>query len=137
MCAKRKQIVNRRAAPPGRSRASIAVSVLLTLAAPFFLSDGARAAGAATDRTATRMGGVALGTAQGGVAEEAYIVAPPNYLYVAATARGDFLDCGEGMEARRTDRAGRDAAPLSCGVTLTETIVIPAASESARLMVHF
>jgi hypothetical protein len=41
------------------------------------------------------------------------------------------------MDGRSTDRDGRDVAGLRCGVTLTETVVIPAASKSARLVVHY
>ena len=82
-------------------------------------------------------GGLALGESHGGIADQAYVLAPPNYLYVVEKERGSFLDCGEGQEIRLTDADGRDAAELTCGVTLTETIVIPAASTSARIIVHF
>ncbi|MFN0022335.1 MAG: hypothetical protein ACKVS5_00385 [Parvularculaceae bacterium] len=89
---------------------------------------------AAGERSA---GGVSIGESHGGIADEAYVIAPPDYLYVVEREPGSFLDCGAGQEARTTDSAGRDAAPLSCGVTLTETIVIPAASASARIIVHY
>ncbi len=82
-------------------------------------------------------GGLAIGEAHGGIADEAFVIAPPHYLYVVEKEPGSFLDCGEGQETRATDDAGRDAAALSCGVTLTETIVIPAASASARIIVHY
>lgn len=82
-------------------------------------------------------GGLAIGEAHGGIADEAFVIAPPHYLYVVEKEPGSFLDCGEGQETRATDAAGRDAAELSCGVTLTETIVIPAASASARIIVHY
>lgn len=82
-------------------------------------------------------GGVAIGEGHGGVADEAYVIAPPHYLYVVEKEPGSFLDCGEGQESRATDASGRDAAALSCGVTLTETIVIPAASASARIIIHY
>ncbi|MEE2690972.1 MAG: hypothetical protein VX640_05445 [Pseudomonadota bacterium] len=82
-------------------------------------------------------GGVALGDSEGGVTDRAYISAPPNYLYIVEKEPGSFLDCGEGMDARLTDDAGRDLAGLSCGVTLTETMVIPAAAESARIIIHY
>ncbi len=82
-------------------------------------------------------GGLAIGEAHGGIADEAFVIAPPHYLYVVEREPGSFLDCGEGPESRVTDEAGRDAAALSCGVTLTETIVIPAASASARIIVHY
>jgi hypothetical protein len=82
-------------------------------------------------------GGLAIGETHGGIADEAFVMAPPHYLYVVEKEPGSFLDCGEGQETRATDEAGRDAAALSCGVTLTETIVIPAASASARIIVHY
>jgi len=82
-------------------------------------------------------GGVAVGAGTGGITDRAYVTAPPNYLYVVETERGSFLDCGEGQEMRSTDEDGRDLAALTCGVTLTETIVIPAAASSARIIVHY
>ncbi|MEZ5920673.1 MAG: hypothetical protein R3C60_04890 [Parvularculaceae bacterium] len=65
------------------------------------------------------------------------MIAPPNYLYVVEKEPGSFLDCGAGQEVRATDKSGRDAAALSCGVNLTETIVIPAAASSARIIIHY
>ncbi len=82
-------------------------------------------------------GGIAIGESQGGVTDRAYVSAPPAYAYSIERQAGSFLDCGEGDEARQTDGAGRDMASLSCGVTLTETIVIPAAADSARIVVHY
>lgn len=82
-------------------------------------------------------GGVALGESHGGITDQAYVIAPPDFLYVVERERGSFLDCGEGQETRSTDKAGRDAAELTCGVTLTETVVIPAASTSARIIIHY
>jgi len=82
-------------------------------------------------------GGVAIGDSQGGVTDRAYVTAPPNWAYVVAREAGSFLDCGEGMDAHSTDEDGRDLAPLQCGVTLTETVVIPAAAASARLTIHY
>lgn len=82
-------------------------------------------------------GGAALGESQGGVTDRAYISAPPNYLYIVEKEPGSFLDCGQGMDRRLTDRAGRDLAGLSCGVTLTETMIIPAAADSARIIIHY
>jgi hypothetical protein len=82
-------------------------------------------------------GGVALGDSQGGITDRAFVSAPPNWSYVIEREPGSFLDCGEGMDARVADADGRDIASLTCGVTLTETIVIPAAAESARVIVHF
>ncbi len=81
-------------------------------------------------------GSVALGEASGGVTDRAYIAAPPNWLFSIEREPGSFLDCGEGMDSRATDGDGRRMEPLTCGVTLTETIAIPAASASARLVIH-
>jgi hypothetical protein len=114
MCASRKQILNR------------------VLGAAFAAAFSTSAM--AGDRSA---GGIALGESHGGITDEAYVIAPPNWLYVVEKERGSFLDCGEGQEIRKTDGSGRDVAALTCGVTLTETIVIPAASSSARILVHF
>ena len=82
-------------------------------------------------------GGVALGDSKAGLTDRAYVVAPPNYQYVVEVAPGSFLDCGEGMDTAATDAEGRHMALLTCGVTLTETIVIPTASSSAKLIVHY
>jgi len=82
-------------------------------------------------------GGVAMGDGAAGVTDRAWVTAPPNYLYVVEKERGSFLDCGEGRERRAVDQDGRDMAPLRCGVTLTETMVIPAAASSARIIIHF
>jgi hypothetical protein len=115
VCAVRKQLLN-------------ATLGTLSGAAALF---GPAAAG---ERSA---GGLALGETHGGITDEAFVTAPPHWLYVVEKERGSFLDCGEGQESRTTDDSGRDAAKLTCGVTLTETIVIPAASASARIIVHF
>ena len=114
MCAVRKQYVN--------AFAAIA-------AAGFTLAGGAYAGGTA--------GGIAIGDGAGGVTDRAYVTAPPHYLYVVEKERGSFLDCGEGQDVRAADADGRDLATLRCGVTLTETIVIPAAAASARIIVHY
>lgn len=114
MCPNRKQWVNGLVA---------AFTAIIALSCDAFADGGA--------------GGVAIGEGHGGVADEAYVIAPPNYLYVVEKGRGSFLDCGEGQETRSTDESGRDTAALSCGVTLTETIVIPAASASARITIHY
>ncbi|MEQ8179479.1 MAG: hypothetical protein RIC52_14905 [Amphiplicatus sp.] len=117
MCASRKQVLT--------VFASIAAT-LLTLGSASAEPAGGRSAG-----------GAALGESQGGVTDRAYISAPPNYLYIVEKEPGSFLDCGEGMGERLTDQAGRDLAGLSCGVTLTETMIIPAAAESARIIIHY
>ncbi|MEM6413804.1 MAG: hypothetical protein AAF720_04025 [Pseudomonadota bacterium] len=98
--------------------------------------DPKKDSGAAVDLKGTA-GSVALGDAKDGVADQAFVLAPPNYAFVVAKETGSFLDCGDDAEIRTTDDFGRDAAPLACSVTLTETIVIPAASESARLTIHY
>ncbi|MEX6633201.1 hypothetical protein [Hyphococcus lacteus] len=106
-------------------RAVIFFTVILTLAlyiAPAF-------AGTA--------GSISMGDSTGGITDRAYVAAPPNYLYVVEKERGSFLDCGEGQDGRATDADGRDMAVLRCGVTLTETIVIPAAASSARIIIHY
>jgi hypothetical protein len=116
MCAERKQNLK------------IAAAVL---AASFAFSAAAVAQGPAS------AGGVAIGDGSGGITDRAFVAAPPNYLYVVEKERGSFLDCGEGQDGRATDADGRDVEMLRCGVTLTETIVIPAAATSARIIVHY
>lgn len=113
MCADRKQFLNAAAA--------------ITIAGLTFC-------GAASAQSA---GGVSIGDGAGGITDRAFVSAPPNYLYVVEKERGSFLDCGEGRDRRATDEDGRDVAFLRCGVTLTETIVIPAAATSARITIHY
>lgn len=115
MCASRKQIV---------TALGLIVALPLTL-------------GIAAAEPAKTAGGVALGESQGGVTDRAFISAPPNWSFVVEREPGSFLDCGTGMDARIADESGRDMAGLRCGVTLTETLAIPAAAESARIVVHF
>ena len=115
MCVERKQIVT--------GLAAIVVAA--------FISGGSAAAKAVSS------GGIALGESRGGVTDRAYVTAPPNWAFVLEREAGSFLDCGEGMDARVTDDAGRDLAGLRCDVTLTETVVIPAASQSARIIIHY
>lgn len=133
MCAKRKQRLN---------------TVLPIVAAAFTLAGGAvgaemhlgDAAGQQSQESAPRSaaaGGVAVGDGSAGVTDRAWVMAPPHYSYVVERAPGSFLDCGAGQETRSADADGRDMAPLRCGVTLTETIVIPAAATSARIIIHF
>jgi len=119
MCIKRKQILKRHAA--------ICAGALTLLAG----------AALASDHKAASAGGVAVGDSKDGVTDRAYVTAPPNWSYVVETEPGSFLDCGEGMDRRQTDADGRDLASLRCGVTLTETLVIPAASASARIIIHY
>jgi hypothetical protein len=115
MCANRKRFVT-------------AVSGIVAAA----LSTGPVLAGGAASA-----GSVAIGESQGGITDRAYVSAPPDWSYVVEREPGSFLDCGEGMDASSTDRDGRDLAALRCGVTLTETMVIPTAAASARIVVHF
>lgn len=115
MCSKRKQFL-----------IAVILVVIGRWLAPAYAADVPQTAG-----------GAALGESQGGVTDRAYITAPPNYAYVVEREPGSFLDCGEGMDQRRTDADGRDLAALACGVTLTETVVIPAAAESARIVIHY
>lgn len=115
MCAVRKQLLNVAGAVVAAT-ASVAGSA------------------SAAERSA---GGLALGESHGGITDQAYVIAPPRWLYVVEKERGSFLDCGEGQETRSTDANGRDVAELTCGVTLTETVVIPAASASARIIIHY
>lgn len=120
MCAVRKQNLK------------IAASIV---AFGFIITGGAHAVEG--DRPQATAGGVAIGDGTAGVTDRAWVTAPPHYTYVVETERGSFLDCGEGREARAADADGRDMAPLRCGVTLTETVVIPAAASSARIIIHF
>lgn len=117
MCAERKQNLN-----------FIAAAVIAA-----FTMQGA----ALAQNSGASAGGVAIGDGSGGITDRAYVAAPPNYLYVVEKERGSFLDCGEGQDGRATDESGRDMAVLRCGVTLTETVVIPAAASSARIIIHY
>ena len=103
----------------------------------FSSAPGAAAQNGSSIRDRAAAGGVNVGDGFGGVTDRAYVTAPPNYFYVVEKERGSFLDCGAGSEARATDSDGRDQALMTCGVTLTETIVIPAAAQSARVIVHY
>ena len=118
MCPDRKQIL----------------TAALKIAAATFIFAGSALAG---ERQGGSAGGVAVGEGAGGITDHAYVTAPPSYLYVVERARGDFLDCGEGREVRATDEDGRDRAHMRCGVTLTETVIIPAAAASARIIIHY
>ena len=134
MCVESKQILNVLAGlgAPALVAAPMAALMAALMAAPAFATEPITA-----ERAVTGAGGLALGAAEGGVTDRAFVTAPPNYHYIVERAPGSFVDCGAGMDARVTDPAGRSVAPLTCGVTLTETIVIPAASSSARLIVHY
>lgn len=122
MCAVTKQSIN---------TAVGFVAIALTAFGPALA--GERAEETAGDTA----GGISIGEGAGGITDRAYVTAPPHYLYVVEKERGSFLDCGEGRDRRAVDQDGRDLATLRCGVTLTETIVIPAAAASARVIVHY
>ncbi len=127
MRPERKQILN----------AVLGIFVIALTPAP---ADGAAASGREPLREPSSRkpaGVVALGESSGGITDRAYVAAPPNWAYVLEREAGSFLDCGEGTDALATDADGRGLAPLQCGVTLTETIFIPAAAASARIIVHF
>ena len=117
MCADRKQILN---------WAIRIVAGALTVAGVAYAGDS----GAGVSR-------VVIGERSAGITDRAYVMGPPDTLYVAEISPGSFLNCGERREARRTDADGRDLAEMTCGVTLTETVVIPAASTSASFTVHY
>ncbi len=121
MCPIRKQFLN----------------AAITIVAAGFICASPAIAGSMANSEAGSAGGVAVGEGAGGVTDRVYISAPPNYVYVVEKERGSFLDCGAGREMRATDKDGRDLAALRCGVTLTETIFIPAAAASARIIVHY
>jgi hypothetical protein len=89
-----------------------------------------------SDALAQSAGGITLGESRGGVTDRAYVNAPPDWIYVVEREAGSFLDCGDGADVGMTDSSGRGLAALDCGVTLTETVVIPAASASARIVIH-
>ncbi|MEM9263148.1 MAG: hypothetical protein AAGA22_06180, partial [Pseudomonadota bacterium] len=82
-------------------------------------------------------GGVAIADATDGITSAAYVLAPPNYSFVVEREAGSFIDCGGGQQIRSADQSGRLVEELSCSVSLTETVVIPAAAESARIIIHY
>ena len=116
---------------------SIALLAVLTVLASTSLAQERAGAGQQLASKPHAAGGVAVGDAQGGVTDRAFVSAPPNYAYVIEREAGSFLDCGEGMDQQSTDEDGRALAPLACGVTLAETIFIPAAAASARITIHY
>lgn len=122
MCAVTKQSLN---------AAAGFVAIALTALGPAFADERA------DNNVGDTAGGISIGEGAGGITDRAYVTAPPHYLYVVEKERGSFLDCGEGRDRRAVDKDGRDLATLRCGVTLTETIVIPAAAASARIIVHY
>ena len=83
------------------------------------------------------MGQIAIGDGSGGITDRAFVVAPPNSYFEVQIRPGSFLNCGNQTESGVADGDGRFQASMTCGVTLTETVVIPAASESATITVHY
>ena len=80
--------------------------------------------------------GLAAGDNIGGVIDEVFIMAPPDWTYDLETQSGSFVDCGNDLRSGTTDATGRDSVGLNCGVTITETLVIPTAARSARIVIH-
>lgn len=135
MCAESKQNVN---AQPMRRRPC--QGLLLWLFSVLFvgLTESAVAASASQqDARPEAAGSVALGEPDGGITDHVFVAAPPNFQVVIERNSGSFVDCGDGMDLTRTDAAGRRMSDLDCRVTLTETVVIPAASASATVIIHY
>lgn len=80
--------------------------------------------------------GLAPGKSSGGVIDQLFVVAPPGWQFTLETHAGSFVDCGDVSQTLQTDTAGRHTVAMSCGVTITETLVIPTASQSARVVIH-
>ncbi len=125
MCNKSKQRVNYLTA---------GIIILVIMYGVDFLISAARAD---TLTAEAQLGGVALGENLGGVMDRIYVAAPPNWQFAVSLQPGSFLDCGTGMEVSQTDANGRRAFPVTCGVTLKETLIIPSASKPARLVIHY
>lgn len=92
---------------------------------------------AAGDRPAGPMGAVVLGENIGGMTDRVFFIAGPNDAVTYELSPGSFLDCGAGQEVASADRDGRGQIALTCGVSLTETLVVPSAGEPARLTVYY
>lgn len=114
-----------------------ALFVAAWLAIGSLLCGFTQAPGAYADPATAAIGGVVEGENLGGMADSLHVVAPPNWQLVMEIAPGTFLDCGKGMQLLQADDDGRTKVPLSCGVTLTETLVIPSASKPAELIIHY
>ena len=122
MCVKRKQFIN--------PIATISLCMLT------FVSAHAGSPANSADDVAS-MGQIAIGEGAGGITDRAFVVASPNSIFEVQIRPGSFLNCGDQTETGIADADGRFQATMTCGVTLTETIVIPAASESATITVHY
>ncbi len=125
MCSKRKQPVN---------YLLVAIVIMVLMHCADLLVSSAQAQ---TGQPSAEIGGVALGENLGGVLDRVFVAAPPNWQFTVALTPGSFLDCGSGMAVAQTADDGRDVFPVSCGVTLTETLVIPSASRPAQLIIHY
>ncbi|MCI5047494.1 MAG: hypothetical protein MRY59_08325 [Aquisalinus sp.] len=130
MCIKRKQRVN-------YFLWGFFFMALITLADFFMSRASAQQAEGPEKAVETEIGGVVLGDNLGGVLDRIYIAAPPNWQFTVSVERGSFLDCGAGMAVAQTDQDGRDVFPMTCGVTLPETLIIPSASKPAQVTIHF
>lgn len=137
MCAESKQSLN-----VGPQRGGAAAAMRALLLAVFGLISGVGAGADAqiaaekprgANGTAT---GVAAGENRGGVIDVVHVMAPPGWSFVLETQAGSFVDCGDDILVNQTDADGRSTVKLSCGVTLAETLVIPAAARSARIVIH-
>lgn len=99
-------------------------------------SGGALADKFAQDARRETAAGLTPGENIGGVVDRVFVMAPPNWSYTLETRAGSFVDCGDETTPAKTDDDGRDSISLSCGVTISETLVIPAAARSAILVIH-
>jgi len=125
MCPERKQFLN----------ICLSATIVLTLLSSLGNADAGQLS--EIEGNASSLGQLVIGEGAGGITDRAYVIAPPNWYYVVDIEPGSFLNCGERVEARMTDGDGRDEALITCGVTLTETVVIPAASTSATITIHY
>ena len=132
MCVKRKHFVNFVSAPCMIGVALVICSIGAVQAADSEANDSSQQVSGETG-----FASVLPGPSKGGVIDTLYVTAPKNTLYTLEKQPGSFVDCGTSREMRRTDQDGREAVTLSCGVTITETLVIPAASERALMIIHF
>ena len=99
-------------------------------------SGGALADRVAHGLQANTAAGLSPGDNIGGVVDRVFVMAPPNWSYTLETRAGSFVDCGDDTTQAKTDDDGRDSISLSCGVTISETLVIPAAARSAIVVIH-
>jgi len=115
MCPERKQFLN----------ICLSATIVLTLLSSLGNADAGQLS--EIEGNAPSLGQLVIGEGAGGITDRAVVDIEP----------GSFLNCGERVEARMTDGDGRDEALITCGVTLTETVVIPAASTSATITIHY